>query len=442
VHNLTNGTSYTFTVTATNGVGTSAASSPSSAVVPSASVSVPAAPDAPSAAAGDQSAMVSWAAPANDGGAAVSGYDVEYSTDGGTSWTSSSSAFHTDAATGQSIDNLTNGQQYVFRVAAINSAGMGAYSSASTGVTPIGPAAAPTIIDATAGNMTVSLTWDAPGDTGGSPVLGYDVQYAASPFSSWTATPSEFDTDPATTQSIEPMTDGSPVEFRVAAVTAYGTGAYSAPSSAVTPQADATGVTAQKSRSVVYGHAATLSGVALDLVTSTGLPGNEIDLLGRTTSSGAFHLVKKLFTDSSGNFTGSVTPTATTHYELEVIGSPGHDAVTSNVFSVSVVPVIAVAASTTRVARHGLAELYGTVKPVAAGSTVYLQVLVGRTWKTLAVHATIKRQLMPNRKRELGYILRLPTSTVGTHTYRVLRKPSAASLAGQSRGVQITVRKH
>jgi len=52
-----NGTPYTFTVTATNGVGTGPASSASTAVTPAA---VPGAPTGVSATAGDSSAGVSW----------------------------------------------------------------------------------------------------------------------------------------------------------------------------------------------------------------------------------------------------------------------------------------------------------------------------------------------------------------------------------------------
>src|SRR5206468_3361575 len=68
VTGLTNGTIYTFTVTATNAVGTGPASAPSGPVTPTAGMTVPGAPSGASATAGDTEATASWTAPASDGG--------------------------------------------------------------------------------------------------------------------------------------------------------------------------------------------------------------------------------------------------------------------------------------------------------------------------------------------------------------------------------------
>src|SRR5690349_12619640 len=73
VTGLTNGTSYTFTVTATNANGTGPASAPSSSVTPN---KLPGAPTAVTATAGNASATVSWTAPANNGGSAITSYTV------------------------------------------------------------------------------------------------------------------------------------------------------------------------------------------------------------------------------------------------------------------------------------------------------------------------------------------------------------------------------
>jgi len=64
VSGLTNGTAYTFTVTATNGDGTGAASAASNSVTP---IAVPDAPTGVSATAGNASAAVSWTAPSERG---------------------------------------------------------------------------------------------------------------------------------------------------------------------------------------------------------------------------------------------------------------------------------------------------------------------------------------------------------------------------------------
>lgn len=98
------------------------------------------APDAPSGvsgAEGNAAATVSWTTPASNGGLSVTGYDVQYSSNGGTTWTHASSAFHTSSATTQQVSGLANGTSYVFEVAAINGIGTGAYSTPSAAVVPV-----------------------------------------------------------------------------------------------------------------------------------------------------------------------------------------------------------------------------------------------------------------------------------------------------------------
>jgi hypothetical protein len=106
---------------------------------PTVTATAPAAPTGTSAVPGNASATVSWTAPTDNGGSAITGYDVQYSSDSGTTWTSASSAFNTSTATSETVTGLTNKTSYVFRVAAINAIGTGAYSAASTAVTPTAP---------------------------------------------------------------------------------------------------------------------------------------------------------------------------------------------------------------------------------------------------------------------------------------------------------------
>ncbi len=74
VTGLTNGTAYTFKVTATNAIGTGPASAASNSVTP-APPTAPGAPTGVTAAAGNASATVSWTAPSN-GGSAITSYTV------------------------------------------------------------------------------------------------------------------------------------------------------------------------------------------------------------------------------------------------------------------------------------------------------------------------------------------------------------------------------
>jgi hypothetical protein len=88
----------------------------------------PAAPPPPSAVAGDRQALVSFAAPADDGGTAITGYTV----------TSSPGGFISNGCTYSPciVTGLTNGTAYTFTVAASNWAGVGAVSDASERVVP------------------------------------------------------------------------------------------------------------------------------------------------------------------------------------------------------------------------------------------------------------------------------------------------------------------
>lgn len=127
---LTNGTSYTFTVVATNVAGDSVASSASSAVIPA---TVPGAPTSVTGTAGYKQATISWTAPASNGGSAITGYSVTSSPlvtapAGCTNVNSTSCTF----------TGLTAGTAYTFTVVAINSVGNSSSSSASSSATPFG----------------------------------------------------------------------------------------------------------------------------------------------------------------------------------------------------------------------------------------------------------------------------------------------------------------
>ena len=92
--------------------------------------------------AGNGQVSLSWTAPAGNGGAAITGYRVQvamswvgaYADAAGTCAfaTTSISPGVTCTATG-----LTNGTEYSFKVAAVNSAGTGSYSAGSAGVIPV-----------------------------------------------------------------------------------------------------------------------------------------------------------------------------------------------------------------------------------------------------------------------------------------------------------------
>ena len=96
--------------------------------------SVPGAPTGVTATAGDTQVSLSWTAPSSNGGASITDYTIQYSSNSGSTWTTFSRTAST--ATTATVTGLTNGTAYVFHVAAVNSVGTSSYSSNSSSVTP------------------------------------------------------------------------------------------------------------------------------------------------------------------------------------------------------------------------------------------------------------------------------------------------------------------
>jgi hypothetical protein len=227
VTGLTNGTAYTFTVTATNGVGTGPASTASNAVTPSAPT-VPGAPTAVTATAGNTQATVSWNAPST--GSPITSYTITPYI-GGTAQTPTTIT-GSPPATSTTITGLTNGTAYTFTVIATNAVGSGQESSASNTVTPATAPAAPTNVSATAGNAQATVTWSAPSN-GGSPITSYTITpYIGSTAQSSTTINGN---PPATSATIIGLTNGTAYTFKVTATNAVGLGAPSGASNTVTP---------------------------------------------------------------------------------------------------------------------------------------------------------------------------------------------------------------
>lgn len=227
VTGLSNGTSYTFTVTATNNFG-STTSAPSSAVTPAVA---PSTPGAPTPTRGDTQVSLTWTAPSN-GGSAITDYLVQYSSDSGSTWTTFADG--TSATTSATVTGLTNGTSYVFRIAAVNIAGTSSYSSASTAVTPAGVPVAPAAPTPTAGNASVSLSWTAP-SANGSAITDYKIYYATSAGGTYTLFSDTVST--TTSVTVTGLTNGTAYFFKVAAVNAVGDSALSAASTSSTPAA-------------------------------------------------------------------------------------------------------------------------------------------------------------------------------------------------------------
>jgi hypothetical protein len=129
---LTNGTTYTFKVATINGSGTGAMSAASNPATPTALLTVADPPTDVTALAGVAKVRLSWTAPVNRGGTAITGYVVTPYIGA----VAQTPITFNSASTVEGILGLTRGTTYTFRVATINSVGTGPMSAPSNPATP------------------------------------------------------------------------------------------------------------------------------------------------------------------------------------------------------------------------------------------------------------------------------------------------------------------
>jgi hypothetical protein len=213
VSGLSNGTAYTFTVTAANKVGTGPSSDPSNSVTPA---PVPDAPAILTAEAGNSEAKVNFKAPASDGGSKITSYTV----------TSSSGQKASGPTSPIIVKGLTNGTPCTFTVTAANKIGSGPPSNASNSVTPATVPGAPGIVRIKAGNSEAKVSFKAPASNGGSKITSYTVTSSSGQTASGSASPI----------TVKGLIKGTPYRFTVTAANKIGAGPPSSLSNTVTPR--------------------------------------------------------------------------------------------------------------------------------------------------------------------------------------------------------------
>lgn len=179
----------------------------------------PGAPTGVGATAGNAQASVSFTAPADNGGSAITSYTVT-SRPGGLTGTCASSPCV--------VTGLTNGTAYEFSVTATNAAGTSTPSAYSTSVTPATTPGAPRNPTVVYGDASAVVSFDPPTSDGGSPILGFTVVN---------------DTDRTTTAcsaspcAVTGLTNGTPYSFHIIARNAVGASPISVSSTLGVPQA-------------------------------------------------------------------------------------------------------------------------------------------------------------------------------------------------------------
>lgn len=263
---LTNGTPYTFVVTATTIIGTGPASAPSAAVTPE--PAAPSAPLSPSAVAGNGLAVVSFLPPASSGGANISSYRVTSS--GGQTATGSGSPI--------TVSGLTNGTSYTFTVTATNAGGTGPASVPTNAITPSAVPGMPTGVVATGGNGQASVAFVAP-NNGGSPITSYTATSVPGGFSA---------TGAASPLVVMGLTNGVSYTFTVTATNANGQGPASNSSNAVTP--------------------ATVPGAPLSLVATAGNAQASVAFSPPTINGGSAISSYRVTSNGGQTATGATSP--------------------------------------------------------------------------------------------------------------------------------------
>jgi fibronectin type 3 domain-containing protein len=141
--------------------------------------SVPDPPTSPSATAKPGAIALQWTDPTNDGGSAITEYDVYCSTTNPPSTGDTPSATVSGAdATSLTVTGLTNDAEYFCVVTAVNAMGQSAASDVVNATPQLQVPGAPTSASATGGAHSMTVSWVDPVDDGGSPITQYDVYCA------------------------------------------------------------------------------------------------------------------------------------------------------------------------------------------------------------------------------------------------------------------------
>ena len=230
IDGLTNGVEYEVQVRAVNAAG----DGPWSPTRTGTPLTRPGAPSIDSVTPGDETLAVAWSAPDSNGGRDITSYDLRYIRSDAPSkadanWTVRDGIW-TSGALRHILSGLTNGVDYDVQLRAENAVGNGAWSGAGAGK-PLTTPSAPTIDSVTPGDETLTVSWSAPADTGGSEVTGYDLRYIRSDAPSkadvnWTERDSVWSSG-ALQYTVSSLTNGVRYDLQIRAVNIAGDGRWS-----------------------------------------------------------------------------------------------------------------------------------------------------------------------------------------------------------------------
>jgi hypothetical protein len=325
---LTNGDSYTFTVTATNGIGTGPASAPSNSVTP---LGVPSAPTGVMGAATGNHGEVtlSWTAPA------LYSIDTYHVTPSPACplCTGLTTSGKVPTGTSTIIKGLTDGTSYSFSVSATNGSGTGP-SGVSGAIVPATAPGVPTSVTAIGGYATIQVNWKAASNHG-SAILSYTA----------TATPTDA-TAPIsaafggsfTTGRINGLSNTRHYNVTVVATNKFGSGLPgTAIGNPISPSATAAHITTSPTATVGVGQPFSL------VLSSAGTPSPKL------TASGLHPLWLKVgagVTPNTVKVSGTAPKGSGGQYSLALSASNGVGVAALQTFTLSVLEITSLSQAT------------------------------------------------------------------------------------------------
>ena len=178
-------------------------------------------------AAGPTSITLNWEAPASDGGERITGYTIRRRGPNDGTWITipRNTGPHETTFTDTGLQPAT---AYRYQVAAINRIGPGQWSFEASTSTYAQAPGAPTGLTARAvGTSRIDLSWSAPRNTGGAPILGYRIEASDDGGRNWNIIIRRNTNSKTTTASDVTLQPATTRHYRVAAINTAGTGPFS-----------------------------------------------------------------------------------------------------------------------------------------------------------------------------------------------------------------------
>lgn len=168
------------------------------------------------------SLSLAWNTPLTNGGSAITGYRIDVSGDGGSSWRLLVTT--TSVTTTYTHTGLRPATNYHYRVAAVNQSGAGPFSAPAGATTsPDIPGPPRSLMAEAIGHSQIDLAWDRPTSDGGARITGYRIEVSEDRRRTWSVLDDVRGAN-ATTYSHTGLPPRATRHYRVSAINRAGIG--------------------------------------------------------------------------------------------------------------------------------------------------------------------------------------------------------------------------